>query len=80
MIYVRIELWPKGDRRESRVLGELHISNDERGYECERIEWRRRSGEPPTRVGGFSWFQHKHSDPFWALVARALRSFRTGET
>lgn len=27
MIYVRIEIWPKGDRSRARLLGEGHITN-----------------------------------------------------
>ena len=28
MMYVRIELWPGGNRDRARVLGEAHIAND----------------------------------------------------
>lgn len=28
MMYVRIELWPGGNRERARVLGEAHIAND----------------------------------------------------
>ncbi len=31
MVYVRIELWPKGDKREARLLQELTIANDGTG-------------------------------------------------
>lgn len=31
MIYVRMELWPKGDKTKARVLGQAFIANDATG-------------------------------------------------
>jgi len=33
MIYVRVELWPFGDRTRSRLLGEATLANDGQGSE-----------------------------------------------
>lgn len=75
MIYVRVELWPRGDRSRARVLGEAEIANDGRGtvargdYVVRLLKWG--VGRRTWRTGRVEGFARKSLGP-WDLLFRSL--------
>lgn len=61
MIYIRLEMWPRGDRKQSRLMGEATIANvggtETRGNYVARI----------SKRGGFKGSK-AHEDPELARV------------
>jgi len=68
MLYVRIEIWPRGNRKTSRCLGEATISNiggDEQiGHYDVKL----------SKFSGFSLRKGNFDDPEGARVGRPLAS------
>ena len=75
MLYVRIELWPDGDRTQAKFMGEAKIVNDRTGdqtvgnYTVELTTWH----DPPRtwKKGYVRGFLRKSLGPF-DLLFRAL--------
>ena len=81
MIYVRIELWPLGDRAKARVIGEAQIANDATSFDPAIGNYQVRLMKSPEyakrpgvwrggRVEGFRR-QSSQQGP-WDLLLRAL--------
>jgi hypothetical protein len=56
MIYVRIELWPKGDKKKAKLLGQAFIANDATGT--------------PTRGNYKAIMTDKRNRPFRAAIVK----------
>lgn len=70
MIYVRVELWPFGQKEKAKVIGEMTVGNiggtDEVGdYEVEATD-NRGTGFTGVVLG------HERKLPIWALLRKAL--------
>lgn len=56
MIYVRIELWPRGDKKKAKLLGQAFIANDATGT--------------PTRGNYKAIMTDKRNRPFRAAIVK----------
>jgi hypothetical protein len=70
MIYVRVELWPFGQKEKAKVIGEMTVSNyggteELSDYEVEATD-NRGTGFTSCIVG------HDRSQSIWALIKRAI--------
>ena len=79
MIVVKIELWPLGFKKNARVLGEMHLTNDvlttmnnkdRGGY---KVEVFRKNSKKIQRNGVVENFPRK-SYNIWRLISRAILS------
>lgn len=75
MLYIRIEMWPRGNKAASRVLGEAEIANvggtQEVGdYVVRLIKW---GSKQTWRTGEVKNFPRRHLGP-WDLLFRSLGS------
>lgn len=73
MLVIRVELWPKGDGRRKKKLGEMRIVNTgtgthERGNYVAEVDTQRRAVWQVGEVEGFPRLS-RHA---WYLVAKAL--------
>lgn len=78
MIYVRVELWPRGDRSRARVLGEGKIWNKVTGTATRGEyghEFRGKRGRLIARGDGPRDFPRRQL-LVWDLLLRALRIAR----
>lgn len=80
MIYIRIEMWPGGDRANARVLGEATITNDGKGtedagnYNAVLFKSPEYAREPGVwKSGRVENFPRARLGP-WDLLYRALRA------
>jgi hypothetical protein len=84
MLYVRMELWPRGHRSEAKVLGEATISNiggtKKRGNYQVLLSRRHRSFEDPVRPKPKEVWRTFEMKDFprlsltaWDLLCRALK-------
>ena len=65
MIYVRIELWPLGNRERARLLQEVHIANDGTG-DRDRGNYRAMVSHSTTfRGSGFADPQYPADSEVW---------------
>ncbi len=67
MIYVRIEMWPKGDRARARILGEATICNDGTGTKDVGNYYGALS-----KIGGFRLRQGEFQDPEYTRITEPL--------
>ena len=56
MIYVRIEIWPRGDKKKAKLLGQAFIANDATGT--------------PTRGNYKAIMTDKRNRPFRAAIVK----------
>lgn len=79
MIYVRIELWPKGDMTNARVIGEGTIANvggsgSYGAYDVKLMKSPEYAKNPGVwKAGHFEGFPRLRLGP-WDLLFRALRA------
>jgi hypothetical protein len=75
MLYIRIELWPRGQRDQARVLGEATIANVGGGEKMAHYDAK------IAKFGGFTLRQGDFYDPEGARVCRPLAAsvWKTGK-
>ena len=80
MIYIRIELWPYGDRTQARAIGEAFIANDGSGsstrgsYDVRLMKSPEYAKQPGLwKRGRIEEFPRQRLGP-WDLLFRALRA------
>lgn len=82
MIYIKVELWPGGDRESAGTIGEAVIAND--GTGSEKIgnydavlygkDRKKLTGTKPIRVEGFV----RKRRGAWDLIAQVLNNYYYG--
>jgi hypothetical protein len=72
MLVVKLELWPHGDKREARLLGQLIIANDCTGTaKVGNYTLSMATEDGGAEIGRVA--RHRRSTGAWTLVAKALR-------
>jgi hypothetical protein len=74
MIYVRVELWPRGDRSAAKVLGEAQISNSGGTHSLGNYTGWVQDKTAQSRKRGFVVSYPRLSRSVWVLIARFLKS------
>lgn len=77
MLFIKVELWPGGDRTRKRELGQMTIGNI--GGDTERGDYAVHTTEHPSDITGlpkgmdeqFVFKNHKRRQSVWALVGLA---------
>ena len=84
MVYVRIELWPRGDQSRKRTLGEAHIFNtgdgtlevSNYGFKLSKFGGFGPKGGNVWRKGTVHGFPRKKLGP-WDLLQRVIEAVRS---